>query len=385
MRLHHGLLPQLALLLVALLALTLTAAAHPSSTGGRVLVVTDDQAAYSTFLAHLTSRGYHLSFKSAKEAQPALVEHDVRAFDHLLLLTPSSKTLANDLSPQSIVSYLRDGGNVLFGLDSRVSELFRDLAREFALEFDERSTALVDHFRFDPTLDQGNHTTVRLGAPALGPGPLTPGGLVPNTAVFSLDTLHKAKSLPLLYRGVAHRLGANPLAFPLVLPPATAYSSETPEILKNADRPRSSTSYSTPQPVTTSTTSTDADGQLETVQVVSTPAPVPTVVKIPNSGSSSGWTAKGRAQLEPLDQKKELFAGAPRAGVEQAALVSAFQLLHNSARAVFVGSTDMLRNEFLSDKYVRLHLLLITLPNLLKLSCAPWRSSEPSMQPCLAT
>ncbi|KAN0065464.1 oligosaccharyl transferase glycoprotein complex, beta subunit [Thecaphora frezii] len=332
-------------------SLTVAAAsgAGPSATGHRILVVLDrPQTDYSRFIESLSSRGYDVTFKAPEQIKPQLVEHDEKAYDHLILLSPSAKSLSPDLSPQNLVNYLRDGGNVLFGFDSHVSEFFRDLAREFSVELEERGSALVDHFGFDQHLDAGNHTTLLLG-PARAqhvarPVDLPSGGIVANHAVFSQQTLELAKTQPILYRGIAHRLGANPLAFPLLVPAATSYSSETPELVKEVEAPRYSTSYSQPPAVTATATRTVDDVE-ETYETVSTPAAVPTVVTLPPL-NQNGWTVKGRFNLEPLEQKKELVAGVARFAGETVSLVSGFQLRDNSARVLFLGSIDLLRDEF---------------------------------------
>lgn len=234
---------------------------------------------------------------------------------------------------------------MIVGLDSHLSELQRDLAREFSLEFEEKGSALVDHFRYEAELDAGNHTTVLVGGKG-GESGLGVGGLVENKYVFSEETLRVGKNKPLLYRGVVHRVGANPLAFPLVLPPATSYSSEVPALVKEADAVSESTSYSTPAPVTVTTTKI-VDGETTTSTLLSTPRPVPTVVKSRSTSKlgKDGWVAKNRASLEPLESRKELVTGL----TEGVSLVSAFQLASNSARAIFLGSTDMLSNDFISN------------------------------------
>ncbi len=93
------------------------------------------------------------------------MQHDVLSYDHLLLLSPSAKSLAADISPQQLVEYLKSGGNMVVGLDSTVSEMNRDFAREFSLEFEEKGSALVDHFRYAGEYDAGNHTAVLVGGP----------------------------------------------------------------------------------------------------------------------------------------------------------------------------------------------------------------------------
>ncbi|UTT89107.1 hypothetical protein NDA17_000894 [Ustilago hordei] len=335
-------------LILGLLA-TLTSAL-PSSTGNRILVVLDStsRSTYSTFFSTLTSRGYTIDYKSPRDVKPNLVEHDVLSYDHLVLLSPSSKLLAADLAPQQLVEYLKNGGNMIVGLDSSVSEMQRDLAREFSLEFEGRDSALVDHFRYSSELDAGNHTTVLVGGKPTQAG-LSHGGVVQNLNVFSHETLQAAKEKPLLYRGIVHRVGANPLAFPLVLPPATSYSSEVPKLTKEADSVVESTSYSTPAPVTITTTRI-TEGETITSETLSTPRPVPTVIKskTPSKLGENGWIAN-RASLEPLESRKELVAGIPTSPFSSVvSLISGFQLASNSARVIFLGSTDLLSNTFIS-------------------------------------
>ncbi|SJX65050.1 related to WBP1-oligosaccharyl transferase beta subunit precursor [Sporisorium reilianum f. sp. reilianum] len=347
----------LSLVVVLSLALFSTlASALPSATGNRVLVVIDQSAkqTYSTFFASLTTRGYQVDFKAPRDVKPQLVQHDVLSYDHLVLLSPSSKSLAADISPPQLVEYLKVGGNMIVGLDSSVSEMHRDFAREFSLEFEEKGSALVDHFRYSAKHDAGNHTAVLVGGKksAAAAGDLSAGGLVQNLNVFSEETLRAAKQTPLLYRGIAHRVGANPLAFPLILPPATSYSSEVPALVKEQDAVTESTSYSTPAPVTVTTTKI-VDGETQTAQVLSTPHAVPTVIKSKAASKlgRDGWVAKNRQSLDALETRKELVAGIATSGSGNAvvSLVSAFQLASNSARAVFLGSTDLLSDAFFSD------------------------------------
>ncbi|CBQ69411.1 related to WBP1-oligosaccharyl transferase beta subunit precursor [Sporisorium reilianum SRZ2] len=376
----------LSLLVVLSLALLSTlASALPSATGNRVLVVIDQAAkqTYSTFFASLTTKGYQVDFKAPRDVKPQLVQHDVLSYDHLILLSPSSKSLAADISPQQLVEYLKVGGNMIVGLDSSVSEMHRDFAREFSLEFEEKGSALVDHFRYSAKHDAGNHTAVLVGGKkSAAAGGLSAGGLVQNLNVFSQETLRAAKQTPLLYRGIAHRVGANPLAFPLILPPATSYSSEVPALVKEQDAVTESTSYSTPAPVTVTTTKI-VDGETQTSEVLSTPRAVPTVVKSKAASKlgRDGWVAKNRQSLDALEARKELVAGIATSGSGNAvvSLVSAFQLASNSARAVFLGSTDLLSDAFFSDADSG------ALNKLVAADLASWTFQEKSVLKVLAT
>ena len=79
---------------VALLGLALTVATK-SSTGDSVLVVLDsaaDRDSYSIFFSGLTEKGYNLTFRSAKDSQPVVIEDDVAQFAHVVVFAPDSKS-----------------------------------------------------------------------------------------------------------------------------------------------------------------------------------------------------------------------------------------------------------------------------------------------------
>ncbi len=102
----------------------------------------------------------------------------------------------------------------------------------------------------------------------------------------------------------------------------------------------------------TVTTTKIVDGETTTSEILSTPRAVPTVVKSRSASKlgKNGWVAKNRASLESLESRKELVAGLPISSADQVvSLVSGFQLSSNSARAVFLGSTELLSDTFFSD------------------------------------
>ena len=111
----------------------------------------------------------------------------------------------------------------MFAYSSDRSDWLRDLAREFSLEFAAKSDTLVDHFNYATKSDQGRHTSLLVG----GSGDdASAGGIVSNDAIFTASTLSQAQSSPLLLGDVSvHRLGSNPLAFPVVTPSATSYTA----------------------------------------------------------------------------------------------------------------------------------------------------------------
>lgn len=131
-----------------------------------------------------------------------------------------------DLSPQKLVDYLTDNGNVLIAVSPDVSELYRDFAREFDLEMEERASHLIDHFA--SAQDDAAHSSVIVPVAEQLKG--LP-GVFPSS--FSAE-------LPFIYKGMAHRVGSNPLAFSILKPSTTSYSFELPSVdstLEKLDNP----------------------------------------------------------------------------------------------------------------------------------------------------
>ncbi|KAK0531349.1 oligosaccharyl transferase glycoprotein complex, beta subunit [Tilletia horrida] len=310
---------------------------QPSASGDRLLVVHDAEhsprASLSALDALLSARGYDLTFREAKSGAPALVEYDERNFDHLLLLSGGSKTLPSDLSPQRLVSFLREGGNVIFGLSSStMTPALRDLAREFSLEYQDRGSALIDHFRSAPG-DDGRHTSVLLGG-ASDDGRdartgLFAGGLVSNNVVFAPETLHKVATKPLVVKDAsAHQIGDVPLAFPLVLPPGSSFSAEPASVpASDADSGDDEDSASSPPKKADITTEPLA----ATSDALTGLGPFPPVLL--GNGSTASGGGQGAVALDE--------------GVSS--LVSAFQLADNSARALWIGSSALFSDELLKD------------------------------------
>ncbi|WFD27211.1 oligosaccharyl transferase glycoprotein complex, beta subunit [Malassezia nana] len=266
-----------------------------SATGSRVLALVDkaDMHSYDAYMASMQQRGFHVDIRAPDEAQDALFELGERKFDHLLMLAPRMKQFPMGLAPQQIIEFLRDGGNMLVGVSPQLSEAWRELAREFGVEMGERKTKLVDHFGYDAQLDSGDHSAVLVGGHR---DALQAGGLAAEAhAVFSDST--KAIADPLVFRGVAHWVGPNPLAFPLLLPPTTAYQTEPPSIVR---------------------------------------------------GSDGAWQAEGK--LEALHSQLDLLTGADAHTPDAAAsLATAIQLRDNSARVVLVGSTELFATSLYDD------------------------------------
>ncbi|KAK4701161.1 oligosaccharyltransferase complex subunit beta, partial [Phenoliferia sp. Uapishka_3] len=120
---------------------------------------------------------------------------------------------AQDLSPQALYTYISRARNILYVLSSSLSESHRDFAREFDLEFDDRGSNVIDHFSYDKLLDvDGSHSTI-----------VVPLDSTPSPFI-STET---AGGAPILYRGVGHQVGKQPLLSNILSARETSYSADT--------------------------------------------------------------------------------------------------------------------------------------------------------------
>jgi oligosaccharyltransferase complex subunit beta len=135
--------------------------------------------------------------------------------------------LPNDLSPQAIFNYLTTAsanvtpGNVLFALSPDVTEAWRDFAREFSIDFDERDTTIYDPLHTAPVA--GTTGGIAIDVPVNYTYIASPfyNGV---STIFTPATKRNTK--PIRYSGLAHTTTELPLLLPLLRAPATAFPIE---------------------------------------------------------------------------------------------------------------------------------------------------------------
>lgn len=115
----------------------------------------------------------------------------------------------SDLSPQSLYNFVEQGANLLVVLSPELSEFWRDFAREFDVDFDDRGHRVIDHFNYASTQDDGSHTTL-----------VVPLADAPSPFVSA----RTRAGPPVLYRGTTHIAGRLPLLSNLLHAPSTAFS-----------------------------------------------------------------------------------------------------------------------------------------------------------------
>src|SRR5271170_4439862 len=119
--------------------------------------------------------------------------------------------MGSNLTPQILVQFLNDGGNILLASSSSTSESLRDFARELDIDLPPRDSLFADHFSYHPDSTR-NHTLVILDSENFP-------SLSHVESIFSPET----RESNIVYRGAAHGLGAGALLLPLLKGKGTSY------------------------------------------------------------------------------------------------------------------------------------------------------------------
>jgi oligosaccharyltransferase complex subunit beta len=183
-------------------------------------------------------RGYQLTFLNPKQDPSAtLTKYESRLYDHLVLFpqklkgSPSSwhsltsLAMGSNLTPQILIEFVNDGGNVFIGASSTTSESIRDFLREFEIDLPPRDSLFTDHFSAHPDSTQ-NHTLVILDAENFPKLPHVQSILSPET-----------RGGKVVYRGSAHGLGSLPFILTLVRGTDTSYVFDGKEDLDVVEEP----------------------------------------------------------------------------------------------------------------------------------------------------
>ena len=171
---------------------------------------------HSKFINNLKTKNFDITIKPADDASLQLMEYGELKYNHLIVLAPNVDEFGGDLSASKIAQFVDNGGNILFGLDSRVTDTVRATVSEFGVETDTEETAVIDHFNFSEDFDvEGDHTV--LSYPVLDnyidAKPFWPGGKKPTAE----DKI--------LFSGIGMQLSAkNSLVYPVMKGSKTAYS-----------------------------------------------------------------------------------------------------------------------------------------------------------------
>ncbi|KAF2113960.1 Dolichyl-diphosphooligosaccharide--protein glycosyltransferase subunit WBP1 [Lophiotrema nucula] len=204
-------------LFASLLLALLGAVQAISYTGGRLLVVLEEQSErekYTAFFGDLESRGFHLTVESPKSESLSLFKHGARAYDHLLLLPAKSKGLGPALTANLLLDFMRSEGNILLALssDHATPTAVQSLLLEVDIQIpSDKGALVVDHFNYDEKSAADKHDVLLLPFPQ---------GL--KTGVKNYFAGEGVIAVP---KAVGQVLGNDsPLLAPVLRAPSTAYS-----------------------------------------------------------------------------------------------------------------------------------------------------------------
>ncbi|KAJ3118927.1 hypothetical protein HK100_000518 [Physocladia obscura] len=207
----HGILRIVAAVVICFVTRTFAKPADPAL--NKILVVLnslDQQTEFSHFLDSLEKRGFDLTIKAASDNSASLVAWEELAFNNLLLLADATSGAL--FTPAKVIDFVNRGGNVLIAASSQVSETIRDISIELSADFDEKGNSVFDSFN----------------SPVKGKSDIISATKFAGEHIIIPPTLQGQISrgeLPLLFRGVGHRLtGKNPLIMPVLVGNPTSFS-----------------------------------------------------------------------------------------------------------------------------------------------------------------
>lgn len=182
-------------------------------------------------------RGYQLKFESPKAESLSLFTHGEREYDNVILFPPKSKGTSSssslssqltltgygpNLTPQLLLKFANQAGNLLLLTSPSTPEQTREFARELDISLPPRDYTTVDHHSYDTLSAASNHNVVLIPRPSLS---------------SSTKNYFSTPSGTIAFRGVGHTLGNGPLLTPILTAARTTYAYDTKEDAAYAEDP----------------------------------------------------------------------------------------------------------------------------------------------------
>jgi oligosaccharyltransferase complex subunit beta len=136
-----------ALPFISLIIVILVCAAPTSTQAQKLLVLLEDmrlKASHSQFFEPLAA-GWTLDFKLASDSSLALTEWDTYLYDALIIFGSGINDFGGEVDVHSILDFIDSGHDVFLATDAGATDMLRELATEFGVEFDEKGTTVIDH------------------------------------------------------------------------------------------------------------------------------------------------------------------------------------------------------------------------------------------------
>lgn len=125
-----------------------------------------------------------------------------------------------ELSPQALARRLDAGANLLLITSPESAEIWRDFAREFGVDFDDRGSFAVDHFSYATEDDDGTHTLL---------------AIPPASAPLPFVSAATRAGPPIAYRGAAHSTSRNPLLTTVLHASSTTFGATLDGVVSSDD------------------------------------------------------------------------------------------------------------------------------------------------------
>ena len=104
------------------------------------------------FFDGLNNRGHSLTFIQAESSELSLKKFGEYIYDNIILFAPSTEDFSA-ITFDEITDFTSNGGNILMAVDGDMSESMRAFAESCGIEFDAKSTSVIDHFSNEPSVD----------------------------------------------------------------------------------------------------------------------------------------------------------------------------------------------------------------------------------------
>ncbi|GAA5973254.1 hypothetical protein JCM8115_006563 [Rhodotorula mucilaginosa] len=178
----------------------------------RVLGVVDPSGTTSSlnhFWASLRSAGFDVVVGDVQESA-AVLRKNGDSIDHIAFFATGVKQLPAELSPQSLAHRLESGVDLLLVVPPPATEVWRDFAREFEVDFDDRESWVADHVAYNRDLDSGSHTVLTVPV---------------NEAPSPFISAATRAGPPVIYHGGGHAAGPHPMLTTLLRASPSAISA----------------------------------------------------------------------------------------------------------------------------------------------------------------
>ena len=161
--------------------------------GNRTLVMLEDMAAgqrtFSLFFDALREEGHQLTYGQIDADDLSLKSYGEYLYDNIVLF--ASEGSFNSITLGDVLDFINDGGNLLFATSETVSDNLRLFAEALGIEFDAKSSMIIDHFSFEASVDDRMHTSVLCT------------NFIDSRALLG-DFYPKKDRTSVLYRGIGH-------------------------------------------------------------------------------------------------------------------------------------------------------------------------------------